>query len=169
MSLAQTTECPKYSDLEKFLLERIRVLESIPTSIATSTPKPSSQFNQKSDIKSKRTNVNAHMTSAKNDIFSYCKANHVLYKCPKFLEKSIAEKYDFAKLHKICTNCLRLQHKPSEFNSKFTCLKYKKHHHTILHRDSAAEVNSESKTKSEDSQQNTGFQIFESFTSQTCK
>lgn len=169
MSLASSTECPTYSDLEKFLLERIRVLEAIPSMnpIATSTPKPSSQSNLKIDKKFKRPNINAHLTSAKEEICILCKKNHFLYNCPIFKEKSIADKYSYAKNNKICTNCLRFCHKTNDCKSKFSCLKCKRRHHTLLHREVPNEAHAEVEVKTETTQKSTGFQIVDPLSIQT--
>lgn len=127
LNLTSSTECPMYFDLETFLLNRIRVLEAIPLSNSnvTSTPKPNLQSNVKFDM-SKRTNINTHLALTKDDTFHFCQGSHFLYNCSSFKEKSVAERYNFAKINKLCTNCLRLQHKLNYCKSKFSCLQCKK-------------------------------------------
>lgn len=165
LSISSSTECPQYSDLANFLLQRIRVLEAIPTSSSNmgTAPKPSgSQSNLKDSNIIKRSNVNAHVASDKEDICVLCKQNHYLHQCPKYEEKSISDKYNFVKSQKLCTNCLRSTHKTFDCKSKFTCKKCKKRHHTPLHRENSNDNQQEKKLTSENDQQNTGLQVIES-------
>ncbi|XP_043481644.1 uncharacterized protein LOC122510805 [Leptopilina heterotoma] len=165
LSISTSTECPKYSDLSNFLLQRIRVLEAIPSSNSNNGTAPKlsgSQSNLKDTSKVKRLNVNAHVASAKEDICVLCKQNHYLYHCPKYQEKSTSDKYNFVKSQKLCTNCLRYKHKTIDCNSKFTCLKCKKRHHTSLHREDSNTNQQEKKLTSENNQSNSGLQVIES-------
>ncbi|GFX81304.1 DUF1758 domain-containing protein [Trichonephila clavipes] len=64
---------------------------------------------------------------------SYCKMNHLVFKCSKFKEMSVKERKQLVNKQKLCMNCLSDRHTESHCNSTFTCLFCKKRHHSLLH------------------------------------
>lgn len=62
-----------------------------------------------------------------------CQENdHLIYRCPKFLNLTVQEKYDKIKKHKLCSNCLRAGHlKQNCFSSG--CKRCNRKHNTTLH------------------------------------
>ncbi|XP_043475868.1 uncharacterized protein LOC122507308 [Leptopilina heterotoma] len=74
-----------------------------------------------------------------------------------------SERYDYVKANRVCTNCLRAQHKNNDCPSKFTCTKCKIRHHTSLHRETKPEPEHDKDSNDNTSQNCTGFQIIDSF------
>lgn len=64
---------------------------------------------------------------------SFCSQSHLIYSCPKFLNKSAKERYALVKNKRWCTNCLGDKHTASNCKSKSVCRKCSQQHHTLLH------------------------------------
>lgn len=72
-----------------------------------------------------------------NSISSYqcvcCSGSHPLSKCEDFRQKTVAQRDDFAREHKLCFNCLRSGHFFPKYSSKFKCSHCRRSHHSLLH------------------------------------
>lgn len=66
-----------------------------------------------------------------------CQETHPLFKCSKFLQMSVNERFKIVKENYLCFNCLR-DHKAKDCKSG-TCKKCKKNHNTLLHFNKVAE------------------------------
>ena len=67
----------------------------------------------------------------------WCPESHAMLRYPKFQNATPAKRHKRHTMDKEarnCTNCLEL-HSWSECTSTFTCRRYSKKHHTILHRE----------------------------------
>lgn len=62
-----------------------------------------------------------------------CKANHELWKCDAFKNKSVGEKYELLKKYGSCFNCLGRGHRTAACSSKQSFRECGKRHHTTLH------------------------------------
>ncbi|XP_051167305.1 uncharacterized protein LOC127285366 [Leptopilina boulardi] len=146
LKLSSSIECPAYSDLETFLLERIRALEALPAVTTNNSIASKPVAHSKDNFsKSNRANVNIHIASSRENSCFMCK-----------------EKYVYVKANRICTNCLRAQHKNNDCPSKFTCTKCKSRHHTLLHRETKSETEYEKESNDNSNQSSTGFQVIKS-------
>ena len=130
LRIAVLTEIPQYSEPDGFLLERIRVLESIETTTVTSSASQRSGSTGGKD-NPKFQSVKAHVVTASK--CPLCKSSHSIYRCPEFQGKNSVQKYETVKSLKVCVDCLQLQHKSIDYPSKFSCFNCKKKHHTSLH------------------------------------
>ena len=66
-----------------------------------------------------------------------CRNNHILKDCRIFISKSVSDRKQFTKEHKLCWNCLSKEDTVKECKSKFSCSKdsYNKRHYTLTHKD----------------------------------
>lgn len=62
-----------------------------------------------------------------------CKQSHSIRQCQTFISKPPKERYQFAKDHHLCLNCLSSKHNTVNCSSKRTCQTCQKRHHTLLH------------------------------------
>ncbi|KZC14906.1 hypothetical protein WN55_07614 [Dufourea novaeangliae] len=64
-----------------------------------------------------------------------CEANHKLFACPCFLNKTPIQRREWIKGANRCNNCLSARHNSRDCSSKFTCRRCNQKHHTLLHDD----------------------------------
>lgn len=64
-----------------------------------------------------------------------CSKPHPLRKCSLFTDKSSKERFQIAKLHRLCINCLGSGHPSANCTSKYKCQTCNRSHHTLLHFD----------------------------------
>ncbi|GAB0095822.1 uncharacterized protein DMENIID0001_112520 [Sergentomyia squamirostris] len=67
----------------------------------------------------------------------HCNADHSIYKCQKFFQLPVTERWERVKALKLCTNCLRTGHMNNKCVSHNVCRKCCQHHNTLLHRETA--------------------------------
>ena len=108
LRIAALTEIPHYSELDEFLLERIRVLESIEPATVTSSASQRSGCTGGKD-NPKFVLVKSHVVTAPK--CPLCKGSHSIYRCPEFQGKNPIQKHETVKSLKLCVNCLQSQHK----------------------------------------------------------
>ena len=69
------------------------------------------------------------------DVFSACDCDHVLWKCRRFLDKSIQERWNFVRGKRLCFNCLGVDHLSRNCGCKSKCKTCSRPQHTSLHKD----------------------------------
>lgn len=122
-------EIPTFRQLYQYLENRCKAIESVQHLTAPKTNKPTSSTSNYSKISNySRGNSITSKTSAfslqtnNSKIQCYlCKEPHGLSKCPKFLEKSPADRNSFATQNKLCGNCLYHGHQVHACTSRFRC------------------------------------------------
>lgn len=62
-----------------------------------------------------------------------CKANHALWNCPTYRNKTPRDRHAFIKENHCCINCLRQGHNLKSCKSNGRCFKCNSSHHTTLH------------------------------------
>ena len=62
-----------------------------------------------------------------------CNGSHFLDQCSIFLGKTVLERYDVAKGHKLCIKCFRSNHVVSNCRSTFKCHTCGNNRNTLLH------------------------------------
>ncbi|XP_077269937.1 uncharacterized protein LOC143901462 isoform X2 [Temnothorax americanus] len=78
-----------------------------------------------------------------------CKGKHIIIKCPKYLDETIAQKLALITKHKLCYNCLG-NHRISNCKVAKRCKKCDRKHHTTIHKE---ETSSSTKDIKSDPQQ----------------
>lgn len=120
LKLGKSVEYPRYRELDEFLDARICGLESILLPKDTKSPKGKA--------------IVSHAASTVNLSCPSCKANHLLYQCPTFVNQTPSQRYEFIKNCKRCVNCLSAKHVTlKECGSSRVCKQCQKRHHTLLH------------------------------------
>ncbi|XP_065082363.1 uncharacterized protein LOC135704787 [Ochlerotatus camptorhynchus] len=139
---------PNYEATIEFLQEQFRIMEKI--NINT---KPLVESAKVKPVNKCHTLVatNEHKHELKCVM---CKNNHELWKCDKFKELNVSEKYSSLKKWGSCFNCSQRGHRTSGCSSSHNCRDCGKRHHTLLHSgsvpnrvpvESTTNVNDESK------------------------
>ncbi|KAJ8915309.1 hypothetical protein NQ315_014817 [Exocentrus adspersus] len=128
-------DLPTFTEFKTFLNERADRLERKESRISGSKPTAPATPNQPSKMK----NNPKSFVSTYKIVCNCCKGEHWISQCPDFLGLSHTEKLEKAKSLRLCTNCLRHNHKASECKSTL-CKTCNRRHHTLLHRDDAGEV-----------------------------
>lgn len=132
----QKQEVPELNDLLEFLQKRSHMLEAI------SRNAPSKH------IETSKVNINKFQKSRNLFLKSksqtsnciLCKdASHTIYKCNKFKDMSVSDRYEAVKNLKLCFNCLHHSHTLANCKSKVSCsICNRKSHHSLLHKSNAA-------------------------------
>lgn len=117
---------PTFEHLENFLREEIRVAEDSVDEIqkdarpSVPTVRPVTRV-----VKTHQTNV-AHGCIA-------CGAEHPLFQCTAFLQKSSKQRVELLKKYDRCLNCFRTGHHAAQCSGKNFCRTCKGRHHTLVH------------------------------------
>ncbi|XP_070519720.1 uncharacterized protein [Cardiocondyla obscurior] len=133
LQLAAQSNYSKYEELDNFLLERIRALESLggeADSIGTA-----SQAISKQRSKANSFAVRAYHATIAGSVCVVCGDKHAIFKCNKFKAGSVSERYELVRKHRLCINCLRPAHTATACKSQNSCFKCQQRHHTWLHRE----------------------------------
>ncbi|XP_075152046.1 uncharacterized protein LOC142226066 [Haematobia irritans] len=141
-TLADKTVIPKWTNLDSFLTNRHRTLESV-TEIRrkdlplNGTPKPHNS--EKSVPKSVGRTLKTFQNKVSELKCRLCPSEtHVVRHCPKFLDMSVNQRLTEIKKRNLCLNCFSRLHSVKNCNSKFSCYRCSKRHNTLLHRDEGA-------------------------------
>lgn len=129
------------TEIDDFLKARCELLEQVDNSKAT----PSNH-----NTNCNNTNVNKFrgnnykqsfiLTNQNNQCLN-CQQDHTLARCPSFLNLSVKQRFDKTTELKVCRNCL--SHSSfKKCNSKFSCQKCNKRHHSLLHFENIAQPTS---------------------------
>ena len=132
--------------------EHSRVTNSSEHSRATKSSEHSRATN--SSEHSRVTNSSEHSRATNSSIYSYgvvshvisrkcslCRGEHVLHKCPLLLAMTFTERHEAVKRLRVCFNCFYSGHSVKDC-TRGNCKKCGKKHHTVLHRENKARVES---------------------------
>ncbi|XP_050500830.1 uncharacterized protein LOC126880811 [Diabrotica virgifera virgifera] len=114
---------PRLDELFEFLKKRADFLETLDLNQQVSQ--------NKSDNRNKNLSRSLVVNNAGKSC-NFCKQDHMIYNCEKFLKLSINDRWAQIKKLKLCSNCLCIGH----FNSKcqrFGCKICKRKHSSLLH------------------------------------
>lgn len=100
---------PKLEDLLEFLRKRHQVLEASNFEISNKSQNGQSRFNNNNN--GKRQTLAS--TNGK-DYCNFCKDEHKIYSCDKFLALTVAERHNATKTAGLCFNCLRKGHRTQD-------------------------------------------------------
>ena len=116
---------PKFADLKSFIKNRADFLESIET-------RRSDTFTvQENKTKHKFNNKRHTFVVTKFECF-YCKGDHAIYSCPKFIKLSISQRISEIQKLNLCANCLQRGHKTSDCK-RGQCKHCSQRHNSLLH------------------------------------
>ncbi|XP_017465091.1 PREDICTED: uncharacterized protein LOC108358328 isoform X2 [Rhagoletis zephyria] len=136
-TLLDKAAIPEWSQMDAFLTQRFRTLESI-VDVKWSASSSSTNQHQKAFSHQPNPAGQKKVSLATNISQSYCimcqKQQHPLRLCTKFLSLSINDRFTAIKKHNCCLNCLSKGHSIKDCKSQFSCTKCKSRHHTLLHR-----------------------------------
>ncbi|XP_065365574.1 uncharacterized protein LOC135958605 [Calliphora vicina] len=134
--LSDKTEIPKWSELDQFLTNRYRTLESVTEIRGSSSTKSNDQKpkNMSSSISNKK--VHSFQAKVSTPKCQLCpKETHTIRKCAKFLKMSYQQRLEEIKKEGLCLNCFSKTHSVRNCTSKHSCFKCQKRHNTLLHKD----------------------------------
>ena len=84
----------------------------------------------------------SHKTERPNSLSGcvlLCQGSHPIWKCPKFLDLTVQDRWNFVKKHKLCISCLAKGHLAAKCKRNFSCkvTNCGRSHHNLLHNSSA--------------------------------
>nr|CAI5839104.1 unnamed protein product [Callosobruchus analis] len=107
------SELPTFDELKSFLNERVKK--------AVTFNKHNTEI--KSEIKPNYTKSHQHrvrsLVSNENNRCPYCLATHYINQCSKFLSLTPEQRFNEARSHKLCVNCLKAGHNVKSCKSSF--------------------------------------------------
>ncbi|GFR25391.1 DUF1758 domain-containing protein [Trichonephila clavata] len=116
-----STELPKWDDFMDFLLKRCLILENIQTNNAIAVPSERS-YKTKSFL-AKLDPVNCVI----------CKQQpHPVFRCKKFNDLSVYERFNSVKKNNLCINCFSSSHRVALCKSSRNCHNCSKRHNSLL-------------------------------------
>ncbi|XP_074040052.1 uncharacterized protein [Leptinotarsa decemlineata] len=136
-----STSIPKYMDLYSFLDKQCTAIEASAFSFTSKSNKSSDTSNKSSmNFRSKgkgnfSKNASFFAKTEKrisNNQCPLCQSKHLLYTCPKFLEKTVTDRYNLCKSLHRCFNCLSNMHDIRTCKSNVCCRWCNKRHHSLL-------------------------------------
>lgn len=119
-------EIPTFDMLAEFVQVRCQVLQN-------STSHLKLDDNYKKNSRSKFSLVTSSVSESL--ICILCKENHLLYKCPKFIQQNVKQRFRLARSNRLCMNCLCVSHKTNDCKSTYSCRHCSSKHHSLLHFD----------------------------------
>ncbi|KAH8373686.1 hypothetical protein KR200_000575, partial [Drosophila serrata] len=151
-SIHNKDRIPTWKELDAFLTERHRTLESIddvsPTNSRHFPPELSTPRAPAPRLHSSDFRVTPTPRPRRCDLCSM--ENHPLRRCPRFLKMTVVERSNIIRRKQLCLNCLARGHQQRDCPSAHSCLTCRKRHHTLLHpRNSLASSHSSSHSSSQ--------------------
>ncbi|XP_055605123.1 uncharacterized protein LOC129753335 [Uranotaenia lowii] len=121
---------PTYESLVTFIQKRSRILQSL---MLSQPSLPSAKFESKIESKSSRNKISIYH-SANSDLPKciLCKQAHLLMQCDEFKRQTPQKRFEIAKRHGLCLNCLKSSHLMKNCTSG-SCRTCNRKHHTLLH------------------------------------
>ncbi|GFR01909.1 uncharacterized protein TNCT_37621 [Trichonephila clavata] len=127
-----TTKLPKWDDFMDFLLKRCLILENIQTNNAIAVP--SERSNKTKSFLAKLDPVNCVI----------CKQQpHPVFRCKKFNDLSVNERFNSVKKNNLCINCFSSSHRVALCKSPRSCPNCSKRHNSLLCRNFERRVDSQ--------------------------
>ncbi|XP_037826677.1 uncharacterized protein LOC119614634 [Lucilia sericata] len=134
--LKDKTSIPKWLELDEFLTNRYRTLESVSEIRGSSSSKNNDPKPQNMSISNSNKKIHSFQTNVSLPKCQLCpKEEHTIRKCPKFLKMSYQQRLNEIKKESMCLNCFSKTHSVRNCTSKHTCFKCKKRHNTLLHKE----------------------------------
>ncbi|XP_075163319.1 uncharacterized protein LOC142235952 [Haematobia irritans] len=137
-TLNDKTCIPKWSELDEFLTNRYRTLESVSEIRGSKEQKPSNSRtkgnNNSKQISGKISTFQANISQHTCKLCS--NEVHVIRKCPQFLKMNYQQRWTEIKSKGLCANCFASSHTAQRCKSKYSCFKCGKRHNSLLHIDS---------------------------------
>lgn len=115
----ESGDLPSLDELINFLTNKLSTLETIHSQKAN-------------DLKTNAHKVNSFATIESSVKCLNCSKNHNIYNCESFLKLDVSQRLKRVRELKLCTNCLRKGHFPSQCKSS-ACRTCKEKHNTLLH------------------------------------
>ncbi|GFV20669.1 uncharacterized protein TNCV_777141 [Trichonephila clavipes] len=127
-----STELPKWEDFMNFLLKRCLILENIQANNATAFP--SERIHKTRFFLAKLDPANCVI----------CKQqSHPVFRCKKFNDLSVNERFNSVKRNNLCINCFNSSHKVALCKSSRNCPNCSKRHNSLLCRNFERNVDSQ--------------------------
>lgn len=115
-----STEFPDWDEFVAFIVKRCQILENINSS-SKAKPRNLVQYKAQSFL-SKIDSIDCDL----------CKLPHNLYKCKRFNDMTVEERYSHVKQNNLCLNCLSSSHKIAVCKSARNCSICHKRHNSLL-------------------------------------
>ncbi|XP_025407206.1 uncharacterized protein LOC112681160, partial [Sipha flava] len=124
---------PSLPEFIDFLRQHMRSAEVFITSIPTTHIAKLPRSQEKPRTGSIQKILTATTSQSPSVNCPICNQAHSIRKCSRFNEKTPNERFQLAKSHKLCTNCLGAGHTSAACPSKYKCQVCNRSHHSLLH------------------------------------
>ncbi|XP_070075502.1 uncharacterized protein [Drosophila takahashii] len=122
---------PSYKDLESFLNDRLVIMDAIEN--RSSSYDSNAGLGSTDPVKRVRVHNAQEHVKRSNSACYHCGGDHILRRCPLFLELDCYRRKDIVSRAKLCVNCLSKSHALSRCTSSQSCQVCGQRHHTLLH------------------------------------
>ncbi|XP_075151482.1 uncharacterized protein LOC142225579 [Haematobia irritans] len=143
-TLSDKTVIPKWAELDDFLTNRHKTLESVSEirkQESNSTTKSKSLMG-KPHNRANSSNVKSFQTKVSEPKCFLCpKEAHVIRLCPKFLKFDPNQRFTEIKSKNLCINCFSSSHTVKDCKSKYSCRVCHKKHNSLLHKPQSGQSN----------------------------
>lgn len=129
-------ELSTYDEVIKFLRQRSKDTIKMDKGKSYNPTKLTSQKTFKSFHISKNSFVKTN-----NNCLFCSKGQHLLKDCSMFHNSPFEDKFKLIKEKNLCLNCFSSKHRVNSCPSKYSCMKCKARHHTLLHKSDACQQN----------------------------
>lgn len=128
LHLGNSSEPPKFDELNRFLEGRIRALETVDAR----APDNKSRAQSFSSHSKPQSGARTHVASAQSKQCALCNGSHYISSCPEYRNKPGYQRREIVIEKRLCFNCLG-PHRVSACRTEKRCLTCGQNHHTILH------------------------------------
>lgn len=157
-TLADKCTIPKWLQLDSFLTNRYRTLESV-YELRNDSKSPDSKPKNQAKGKGISNGVHTYQANVSQSNCHLCPNDtHIIRKCPKFLNMEPSQRFSEIKKRNLCINCFSAAHSVRNCKSKHNCFKCNKRHHTLLHKESEGSVSTPQNSSFSNTRINSNFQ-----------
>lgn len=137
-----------FDEFKSFVKNRIRMLSAI-SNINPGPPLASSTPKSKTPIAKSQPKSAVFVSQGVGKSCFVCGGNHIVNECQKLLSLGTQGRSELVKSKNLCFNCLKPGHAINSCFSSFRCRECKGKHHTLLHKNSGDNQNSEGNPNSQ--------------------
>ncbi len=132
--LGNKDDLPNISDLKNFAMPLAKHLDKRNSESTWVKRNPQTFTSSQSNPTSKMTIEVNKSIKMENKSCVICKdQSHSIYKCNKFTDASVTQKWNWTKQHKMCSNCLNTNHQLADCTSTYRCRHCGEKHNYLLH------------------------------------
>lgn len=135
-SITTTDSYPQFGELQKFL--RIRSFNVLDRVVENNSTLKINKNSKQSVSASSSSEKKSLVTSIKKLKCIVCEEPHFLNQCNRFISKTVGERFELVKKHKLCVKCFSPFHVVADCK-RYNCRTCNGNHHLLLHRETSSQ------------------------------